>query len=73
MIVCGVGLFLYKDKPTNNDNNNNTKLFNILGIGELLVVSCCLFIYLFICCLLVYLVVIGWCHRLSPRKVKSIS
>ncbi|XP_003391679.3 PREDICTED: solute carrier family 35 member B1-like [Amphimedon queenslandica] len=36
MIVCGVGLFLDKDTPTNNNNNNN-KLFNILGIGELLV------------------------------------
>ena len=46
MIVCGVGLFLYKDTPTNN-NNNNVKFFNIIGIGELLVVSCCLFfIYL---------------------------
>lgn len=46
MIVCGVGLFLYKDSPNKTKTADTTtnlltsfKLFDTVGIGELLVVS----------------------------------
>ena len=38
LIVVGVALFLYKDKGGVNIVEGQTKLFNILGIGEFLLV-----------------------------------
>ncbi len=42
LIVVGVALFLYKDKGGRSQTEDQTKLFNILGIGEFLLVSECL-------------------------------
>ena len=41
MIVCGVGLFLYKDSPSSKarSSDESFKLFDTIGLGELLVVS----------------------------------
>ncbi len=38
LIVVGVALFLYKDKGGQSQTEDQTKLFNILGIGEFLLV-----------------------------------
>ena len=38
LIVVGVAMFLYKDKGGANVVEGQTKLFNILGIGEFLLV-----------------------------------
>lgn len=47
LIVVGVALFLYKDKGGRSQTEDQTKLFNILGIGEFLLVRPPLSVYFF--------------------------
>lgn len=39
LIVVGVALFFYKEDDTVDNYDNQTKLFHIIGFGELLLVS----------------------------------
>ncbi len=39
LIVMGVAMFLYKDKGGSSAADGKNKLFNILGVGEFLLVS----------------------------------
>ena len=39
LIVAGVALFLYKDKGGHTEASGQEKLFDLIGIGEFLLVS----------------------------------
>ena len=45
LIVTGVALFLYKDGGQKKEDSGQYKLFDIIGIGEFLVVSMTLYMY----------------------------
>ncbi len=50
LIVAGVALFLYHGDGKGNDNDDQWRLFNVLGIGELLVVRlCACMMYMYVC------------------------
>lgn len=44
LIVVGVALFLYKDKGGRSEAEGQIKLFDIVGIGELLLVCVCVWV-----------------------------
>lgn len=79
-MVIGVALFLYKDPPNHqkhviddNSSLNSFKLFDTIGIGELLVVSCTQY---YNCIVLVFYCIvsfsyIGWSYWCDSRQTET--